>query len=198
MRDFLRLGCACLLMFLTQPGVAGDVKAGKEKSQACAACHAADGNSTNPAWPKLAGQGEAYLATQLHYFRNGERKNDLMSPMAAGLSDEDISDLAAYFSAQELLIGQTRPENLESGARVYRSGNADTGVPACMACHDPKGSGNPAAEYPALSGQHAAYVEAQLKAYRSGQRVNMVMQTIANMMSDDEIRAVADYVQGLH
>lgn len=198
MRRFLQLTSLCLVLVINQNAMAGDIKTGKQKSQVCAACHGADGNSTNPVWPKLAGQGEDYLITQLHYFKNGERENAQMSPMAANLSDTDINDLAAYFSSQETKIGQTDPGNIDTGSRVYRSGNTDTGVPACMACHGPTGKGNPAAQYPSLSGQHAQYMEAQLKAFRMGKRINMIMQTVANKMSDEEIKAVSDYVQGLH
>jgi len=198
MRRFLQLACLCLALVMNQTGVAGDIKTGKQKSQVCAACHGADGNSTNPVWPKLAGQGENYLITQLHYFKNGERENAQMSPMAANLSDADIDDLAAYFSLQEVIIGQTEPGNIDTGARVYRYGNSDTGVPACMGCHGPTGKGNPAAQYPSLGGQHAQYMEAQLNAFRTGKRINMVMQTIAGKMSDEEIKAVSDYIQGLH
>lgn len=198
MKQILRSIGLILILGFAQSGIAGDVNAGKEKSKPCAACHGADGNSVNAIWPKLAGQAESYLITQLHYFKNGERKNAQMSPMAANLSDEDIEDLAAYFSAQNSSIGQTSPDNLDLGAKIYRAGNSDTGVPACMACHGPAGKGNPGAQYPALSGQHAAYTEAQLNAFRSDERVNMVMQTIADKMSDEEIKAVSDYVQGLH
>lgn len=198
MRQFLQLASLCLVLVINQNAMAGDIKTGKQKSQVCAACHGADGNSTNPVWPNLAGQGEDYLITQLHYFKNGERENAQMSPMAANLSDTDINDLAAYFSSQESRIGQSEPGNIDTGSRVYRSGNTDTGVPACMACHGPTGKGNPAAQYPSLSGQHAQYMEAQLKAFRTGKRINMIMQTVANKMSDEEIKAVSDYVQGLH
>jgi cytochrome c553 len=199
MKRVLLFLCAFFLILSIRTGLAaGDIKAGEQKSQVCAACHGADGNSSNPVWPNLAGQGEGYLISQLHFFRNGERENAQMSPMAANLSDQDIEDLAAWYSTRKGRIGQTPPEYVVSGEKVYRAGNADTGVPACMACHGPAGEGNAPAQYPALSGQHAAYVETQLNAYRAGTRVNMIMRTIANKMSAEEIKAVSEYVQGLH
>ena len=198
MKQSLLLASTCLILVMSLPVTAGDIDAGKKKSATCAACHGAEGISINPVWPNLAGQGEDYLISQLHSFKNGDRANAQMSPMATNLSDDDINDLAAFFSSRKAGVGQTKPENIAPGARVYRAGNNDTGVPACMACHGPDGKGNPAALYPSLSGQHAAYTEAQLNAYRTGQRTNSVMQTIANKMSDDEIKAVSDFVQGLH
>ena len=121
-----------------------------------------------------------------------------MAPMVANLTEQDMADLGAYFSQQTPKIGSVDPEYLELGAKMYRAGNADTGVPACMACHGPRGAGNPAANYPSLSGQHAAYVEAQLNAFREGTRENAVMHTIVGKMSDTEIKAVSEFVQGLH
>lgn len=189
-----------LLLLTFSAFAAGDPAAGKEKAQLCAACHGADGNSPSPVWPKLAGQHEEYLIKQLWDFRDGKRENAQMSPMAAGLSDQDIEDLAAYYAQQQLKFGQTDPAALEFGAKIYRAGNMEAGVSACMACHGPAGQGNPAAKYPALGGQHAAYNQAQLKAFRENQRnndVNAVMRTIVGRMTDEEIRAVSEYTQGL-
>jgi cytochrome c553 len=190
-----------LALAVPQVSVAGDAFAGKEKSQVCAACHAADGNSVNPDWPKLAGQHEEYLIKQLLDFRSGYRKNAQMSPMTTGLSDEDIHDLAAYYASQKIKHGQTDPAVLELGQKIYRAGNLEAGVPACSACHGPTGRGNPAAKYPALSGQHAAYITTQLNAFRSDARtndLNEVMRTIVDRMTDEEIKAVAQFAQGLH
>lgn len=189
-----------LLLLTSSAFAAGDPAAGKEKAQLCAACHGADGNSPSPVWPKLAGQHEEYLIKQLWDFRDGKRENAQMSPMATGLSDQDIEDLAAYYAQQQLKFGQTDPAMLDLGAKIYRAGNMEAGVSACMACHGPAGQGNPAAKYPALGGQHAAYNQAQLKAFRENQRnndVNAVMRTIVGRMTDDEIRAVSEYTQGL-
>ena len=181
---------------------AGDPQAGKEKSASCAACHGADGNSVNPEWPKLAGQHESYLIKQLGYFKDGERENSTMSGMVAGLSEQDIEDLAAYYASQEATIGAANPQLVAFGEKIYRSGNAQSGVAPCMGCHGPNGAGNPAAGYPALRGQHAAYVEGQLHGFASGKRVNenakKMMQILAARMTNREINSVASYIQGLH
>jgi cytochrome c553 len=178
----------------------GNAAAGKSKAAVCAACHGADGNSPSDAYPKLAGQGEAYLLKQLMNFKSGERENAFMAPMVAPLSEQDMADLAAYFAGQKVLPGATPEEFVELGQKVYRGGNKDSGVPACMACHGPNGSGMPAAKWPALSGQYSAYVEAQLKMFASGERNNDpsgMMRDIASRMTAAEIKAVSAYVSGL-
>lgn len=198
----------CILSIST--AFAGDPEAGKEKSVPCAACHGATGISANPAWPNLAGQGEKYLVDQLNLFKEKVRVNTLMNPQAANLSDQDIADLAAFFSSQTPNIGTAdsdkkfKGENLYAiGESIYRGGNAATGVPACMSCHAPNGVGNVAAKFPRLAGQHAVYTAAQLRTYRSGSRyqpddnLNM-MKEISNKMTDTEIDAVAEYISGLH
>jgi cytochrome c553 len=179
---------------------AGDAAAGKTKSATCLACHGPDGNSPNPIWPKLAGQHPTYIKKQLMAFKAGERKNDLMSPMATPLSEQDMDDLAAYFSSQTQSDGTAAADKVELGGKVYRAGNMQSGVAACMACHGPAGLGNPAANFPRISGQHAAYIDKALKDFRAGTRnndVNKMMQGVAAKMTDEEIAAVAEYVQGL-
>lgn len=179
----------------------GDVAAGKSKSATCAACHGADGNSSNPQWPKLAGQHASYLTEQLRHFKSGARKNAMMSAMGSQLSDQDQLDLAAYFSSQQLQFGTTKATLLALGAKIYRGGNAASGVPACMACHGPSGAGNGPALYPALHGQHAEYVTKTLNDYASGARTGgkaEIMQGIASRLSASEIEAVSSYVSGLH
>lgn len=203
MRTSFFLTIGLLTAFFYAPAnAAGDPEAGKAKSAACAACHGVDGNSTNPIWPKLAGQHESYLVKQLLYFTDGERDNSTMKGMAAGLSEQDREDLAAYFASQKVTIGAADPELVEFGEKIYRSGNAESGVAPCMGCHGPNGAGNPAAGYPALRGQHAAYIENQLRGFASGNRVNenarKMMQILASRMTDREIRSVASYIQGLH
>ncbi len=181
--------------------IAADIEAGKQKSQSCAACHGPDGNSTNPDWPKLAGQHVQYTVKQLQDFKAGDRENAQMAPMASPLSKEDMRDIAAFYASQKGRIGATAPEYAEQGEKIYRYGNAETGVPACMACHGPNGAGNPAAMYPSLSGQHAAYTATQLRAFRSGERsndANKAMRVVAERMTDAEIKAVSEYIQGLH
>ncbi len=186
---------------LTQAQAAGDAAAGKAKSASCAGCHGADGNSANPEWPNLAGQGHAYLVKQLHDFKGGKRENATMAPMAAPLTDEDMQDLAAYFASQPLKTGAADESLVELGEKIYRGGNPSTGVSACIGCHGPSGAGNPAAKFPALSGQHAKYIENQLVAFRSGARGNdagKMMRSVAERMTEKEIKAVSSYVQGLH
>lgn len=180
---------------------AGDAGAGKTKSAACAACHGPDGNSVNPDWPKLAGQGAPYLQKQLADFKGGKRTNATMAPMAAPLSDQDVADLAAYFSSQKVKMGAADEALVDLGQKIYRGGNQASGVPACIGCHGPTGAGNPAAKFPSLSGQHSKYVMNQLNAFKSGARSNdpnKMMRDIAGKMTADEIKAVASYVQGLH
>lgn len=179
----------------------GDPAAGKEKSAVCAACHGVDGNSSNPIWPKLAGQHSNYIIKQLMDFKAGQRENPQMSPMAANLSEQDMLDLAAYYSGQNIKHGTTDPAALKLGQKIYRAGSIEAGVPACIACHGPTGRGNPAASYPALGGQHADYTYAQLKAFREGLRnndLNEVMRTIVDRMTDAEIKSASEYIQGLH
>ncbi len=182
------------------PSLAADAAAGKAKSALCASCHGADGNSANPEWPKLAGQHAKYIVKQLADFKAGRRENAMMAPMAAGLSEADMANVAAYFSSQTMSLGEADPALVGLGEKIYRGGNKATGVAACMACHAPNGMGNPAANFPRLAGQHAKYVENQLKAFRSGQRANdagKMMRNIAAKMTDAEIAAVASYIEGL-
>lgn len=179
----------------------GNAENGQALSITCSACHGMDGNSNaNPDWPSLAGQHPEYILRQLQYFKSGERQDPLMSPMVIPLSDQDMADLAAYFAAQQLVGLEADPDKVELGQRLYRGGDADAGIAACAACHGPGGKGNPMAQYPALKGQHAAYIEIQLKAYRSGVRQtdpNGMMRDVARTLSDEQIAAVASYVQGL-
>jgi len=179
---------------------AGSKEAGQAKAATCSACHGMDGNSVNPEWPNLAGQGEVYLIRQLKAFHAGQRQNVLMSPMAAILSDQDMADLAAYFSLQTVRGGEADPSKFKAGQRVYRSGKVNEQVMACAGCHGPDGRGNAPAGFPAVHGQHAAYVAAQLRAYKSGARTtdpNQMMRTVAASLSEDEIDAVASFIQGL-
>jgi len=179
----------------------GDATKGKTASALCSACHGADGNSANPDWPKLAGQGEAYIIKQLHDFREDKRAEATMTPMAKGIaSDEDILNLAAYFSSQKQKPGTANKDKVAAGERIYRGGILASGVAACSGCHGPTGIGNPPAKFPRIAGQHAKYVIKQLKAFRVGKRSNdpgKMMRNVAAKMSDAEIEAVAEYVSGL-
>ncbi len=180
---------------------AGNIAAGKTKAVMCAACHGVDGNSPSDMFPKIAGQGEAYLVKQLMEFKSGVRSNAIMAPMVASLSDQDMADVAAYFSSKKVTPGAVSEDSLEAGQKIYRAGNKESGLPACMACHGPTGAGIPAAKWPALSGQHSAYVEAQLKLFADGTRSNdpnSMMRDIASKMKAEEMKAVAAYIAGLH
>lgn len=180
---------------------AGDAAAGQQKSAPCQACHSTDGNSAVGMYPNIAGQHPAYTVTQLKALRDGTRKDPVMSPMAANLSDQDIEDLAAFFAGQTVKLGSVPDDKVAAGAQLYRAGNSKTAVPACMACHGPDGKGNAAAGWPALSGQHPEYIAKQLGLYASGERstdMNNIMRDIAARLSKAEIDAVSQYVSGLH
>ena len=180
---------------------AGDAGLGRAKAAGCAACHGEDGNSVSPEWPKLAGQGEAYIIKQLTNFKSGARQNAIMNGMAAALSEQDMADVAAFFASQKRKIGNTSKDLLTQGEKLYRGGNSASGVSACLGCHGPSGAGNPAAKFPSLGGQHATYVANQLKGFKAGARTNdpnKMMQMVAAQMTDAEIKAVSEYVQGLH
>lgn len=164
----------------------------------CMACHATDGNSAISLNPKLAGQHPEYLAKQLTEFKSGKRANAVMSGMASMLSDEEMKELAAYFSGKKLKLGQAATNGAGSlGEKIYRGGIAANNVPACAACHGPNGAGIPK-QFPRLNGQHADYTLAQLRIFRTGERANApMMMAIAAKMTDAEMAAVADYIQGL-
>jgi len=200
----LRPALALLLLTWTLPALAqqGDPAAGKAKATPCAACHGPDGNSTNPEWPKLAGQHAAYTAAQLRHFKQEElRSNAMMTGMVAGLSEQDMLDLGAYFATQNTSGGFADEALVELGERIFRGGNTETGVPACMSCHGPRGLGDPRAGFPKLAGQHATYTQMQLESFRLGTRStdpNGMMRDIALRMTPQEMEAVASYINGLH
>ncbi len=181
----------------------GSVEAGRAKSVTCAACHGADGNSVTPDWPMLAGQHASYIVRQLRAFKNGERTDVTMKPFADLLSEQDMLDVAAYFAAQNPTPKGADPALVGLGQQIYRGGVPARGVAACIACHGPEGNGNPLAAYPRVSGQHAAYVTKQLNAYAAGDRrsdveLNQMMRNVAGELFEDEIRALASYMQGLN
>jgi cytochrome c553 len=180
---------------------AGDAAAGQARAVTCAACHGVDGNSLNPEWPSLAGQHESYVVKQLQAFKSGARQNVLMSGQAMALSDQDMADIAAWFAGQKPAAKTADPALVDVGQRLYRGGNKEAGVPACIACHGPDGLGNLTAAWPMVAGQQANYTAAQLAAYRSGERKTdgdtQIMRNVAARLTDDEIKAVASYIQGL-
>jgi cytochrome c553 len=201
MKQLLLIASIAGLSMLTTALAAGDAAAGKAKAVTCAACHGPDGNSPAPAFPKIAGQHAGYLAKQLQEFKSGERKDATMNGMAAPLSEQDMLDLAAFYASQTGSVGQAAEDKVELGQTIYRAGNAATGVSACAACHGPAGAGNPMAGFPNLGGQHADYTATQLKNFRTAVRANdagSMMRNIAKKMTDAEIDAVAQYIQGLH
>ncbi|MFT2110911.1 c-type cytochrome [Marinomonas sp. 2405UD68-3] len=179
----------------------GNAEAGKELTAVCAACHATDGNSLAPSFPKLAGQQEKYLLKQLNDIKSGSRPVAQMTGLLDNLTKENLADIAAYFASNPTVIGQADPELVAAGEAIYRTGNPKTGVPACTACHGPAGKGLGSAAFPALSGQHADYTNAQLKSFQKGERANdpsKIMRDIAFKMNDREIEAVSSYIQGLY
>lgn len=180
----------------------GDAAAGQAKSASCVACHGQNGNSINPAWPKIGGQHARYIAKELRDLKAGKgRSNALMAPIVAGLDEQDMQDLAAYFATQQMQAGYANEEYVDLGEKLYRSGNFESGFAACMSCHGPSGSGNPLGGIPRLSGQHAEYTVTQLKAFRSGERSNDpygIMRDVTKRMTDEEIRAVSEYMSGLY
>ncbi len=180
---------------------AGDAAEGKKLSAVCAACHGADGNSLAPTFPKIAGLGEKYLLKQLKDFKSGARANAIMAGQVAALNEQQMADLAAYFASQAITIGYADKEKVALGEKIYRAGNKSTGVPACLACHAADGKGMSAAAFPALGGQHADYIKAQLVTFQENKRDNdasAVMRDIAARLSNKEIDAVSAYIQGLH
>ena len=176
-----------------------DLAKGQEKAAACMACHTADGTRGAPANPILQGQHAEYIVKQLTEFKAGKRANPVMSGMAAALTPEDMVNIAAYYSSKPAGAGAARnKDTVALGEKIYRGGIADRKIPACAGCHSPSGAGIPA-QYPRLAGQHADYTELQLKNFRDGIRKNnAVMSGVAAKMNDREIKAVADYVSGLH
>ena len=187
-----RAATAILLLISIPAFGAGDPAAGQAKSAICAACHGMDGNSTVPTWPKLAGQHEQYLARQIRLIKSGDRMVPEMAGITPGLSEQDIDDLAAYFASQTSNGGVADESLVELGQRIYRAGNAESGVPACMACHGPAGEGNPLSGYPALT------------RYRAGENwgekdaLSKIMNGSAAELTDEEIQAVSSYIEGLY
>lgn len=214
----IRLAC-CALLLVAAPisWSEGSVEAGATAAATCMACHGPNGNSANPEWPRLAGQNAAYIEHQLHLLHDGRRTGKvgdgavvMMTPMALMLSDQDIEDVAAYYSQQTITGLEADPSYWKAGERLYRSGDRARGIPACAACHGPTGRGNPAAGYPALRAQESVYVIKQLGAYSAdvryaknekgasygGDNAN-IMHTIAARLNDQDMRNLASYMQGM-
>jgi len=191
--------------------VVGSADAGATKAAVCTACHGVNGNSTNPEWPNLAGQNAVYIREQLGMFKARKRNNPIMQPIVDPLTDQDMADLAAFFSAQTPAGLEADPSYWKAGEALFRAGDAARGIPACVACHGPAGQGNPAAGYPALRAQHSVYTVKQLQDYLTKNRYrdaanpekinatrnSAMMTTIASRLTPEDIRNLASYVQGL-
>ena len=193
----------CIMLMSTATMAEGDIAAGQTSAALCAACHGPDGNSTNPEWPSIAGQHENYLASQIKAVQSGERPSPLMAPMVATLSAQDIDNLAAYFASlprRGMMANEAAMESVALGEKLYRGGNKESGIPACMSCHGPDGTGNNLAGFPMIATQHAKYTSMQLLAYRDASRANDpqgMMRDIAARLTDEEIEAVSEYLAGL-
>ena len=195
------------------PAVVGSAEAGAAKAAVCAACHGSEGNNIGlpPEQPNLAGQNAAYIRQQLAMFKSGKRNSPIMAPQAAGLSEQDMADLGAYFAAQTPAGLEADPSYWKAGEALYKSGDPARNIPACTACHGPAGQGNSAAGYPALRAQHAPYTIKQLQDYLTQNRYrdpadpskvnstpnSAMMTTIASRLSPEDIRNLASYLQGL-
>jgi cytochrome c553 len=189
-----------LAAWSVQAQVAGDAAKGKEiVDKVCVACHGADGNGPVPTFPRLAGQSAEYLLKQLQDFKKNKRQNDIMAPNAAALSDEDMANLAVYFSAQKVVVAASGadPVLLAAGKKLFDEGNTVSGVPACSGCHGAGGEGS--ALYPRVAGQHLPYTLDQLKQFATGKRKNdkRLMQAVASRLTEEETQAVAHYLASL-
>lgn len=181
-------------------GATGNPDAGKSKTLVCSGCHARDGNSNNPLYPILAGQGQAYLSKQLMDFKRGARKESHMTPIVEGVGAADIPDIAAYFAKQVRKPNAVSDKPSEQGKQLFQSGNDARSISACAGCHSADGKGNAALKFPALAGQHADYVSKTLKDFRSKTRNNdqgALMRNIAADLTDQDIAALAAYIAGL-
>jgi cytochrome c553 len=191
------------------PTEGGSVENGATKAAVCGACHGPNGNSANPEWPNLAGQSAVYIDSQLRLFKENVRNNPIMAPLVAPLSEDDIKDLAVYFAAQTPQGAEADPSYWKAGEHLYRRGDKQRSIPACIACHGPIGRGNLAAGYPALRAQHSVYTVKQLNDYANGKRYPgatadkpaspnaAIMATVAKRLTPEEIRDVSSYIQGM-
>lgn len=212
-----KLAILCGLLFFAGPTMAadeqvqsliGDAAAGEEKAVTCAACHGPDGNSAVGDFPNIAGQHKRYLVKQLREYKlgadtNGEqgRYDAIMASQVVNLNEQDMYDLAAYFSAQKPQLGGAPEDIIKEGMALFMGGDVDRGITACMACHGPSGAGSGQAAFPMLSGQHPEYTETQLKHFRSADRANdpnNMMRDIAAKLTDRDIEVLSQYLRGLH
>jgi len=215
MKKMINIFVSILLLAVSATSLAsGDAEAGQAKSATCMACHGLAGNSTIPNYPKLAGQGEGYILKQLQEFKSGVRDNAIMAGVVSLLSEQDMIDIAAYYSIQTISENSAKAdeETIELARKIYLGGKKDTQTTACIACHGPKGLGIPSAKFPALSAQHADYIASQLKAFRQysineqtgsdevarDNDYEGMMRNVAKGLTTVEIEALAQYIAGLH
>lgn len=190
----------CVMATTATTAVRADdaAKAASIASEVCGGCHGADGNSLVPAFPKLAGQQQVYLLRELKDYKSGKRVSEIMVPLVANLSDDDLSQLAAYYAKQKPTAGKVNtPSLLSLGKELYLQGNSKTDVPSCDGCHEENGSGG--GKFPRVAGQHTEYVLDQFRLYATGKRTNgaRVMQAVASRMSEEEARAVIEYMASM-
>jgi cytochrome c553 len=206
----LALGLATATTPAAETPIKGDAEAGSAKAATCVACHGLNGNSVNPEWPVIAGQNAAYAGDQIIRIRDGKRPVPTMQPIVAELNNQDVADLAAFFSTQTPAGLEADPSYWEAGQQLYRNGDTARGIPACTACHGPVGRGVPASGYPAVQAQHSVYTVKQLENYASGARYTKdaagkaqagpnveMMQTIAARLTPEDRRNLASYIQGM-
>lgn len=204
MKHLMQIAVTLLLLISIPAYAVGDAAQGQTQSAVCAACHGADGNSTVPNWPKLAGQHEGYMVHQLNLIQSGARPVPEMAGIVAGMSEQDFANISAYFASQTVKPGLADESAIPVAQTLYRAGDPEIGAPACMSCHGPAGEGNPLAGYPQLAGQHATYTEKMLKGFRDGttwgaeDTNSAIMVGVVHRLSDAQIKALASYIQGLH
>ena len=203
-RYLITIATSTMFLLVNQWAAAGDPQKGQEKSAVCQGCHGPDGNSLGPDWPNLASQNASYIQKQATDFQDGKRQDPTMSSMVIGLSKEDIADIAAYFSSQNLQPTTAEESQANSdaalGKKIYKGGNTYNDVPACAGCHGPNGVGNGPAVFPRIAGQKNTYLVKALNDFKSGVRSNdpnEIMRNIATKLSDREIKAVAAYASSM-
>lgn len=204
MKHLMPIAVTLLLLISIPAFAAGDIADGQAKSAICAACHGADGNSVVPNWPNIAGQHEDYMKRQLVLIQSGARSVPEMVGIVAGMSEQDFTNISAYFASQTPKPGLADEDSVAVAERLYKAGDPAIDAPACMSCHGPAGEGNPLAGYPHLAGQHAVYTEKMLKGFRDGTQWgeddanSAIMVAVAHRLTDAQIKAVSSYIQGLH
>ncbi|MCX7119677.1 MAG: c-type cytochrome [Legionellales bacterium] len=198
----MKLLICCILLSFSLPGFAkGDPKAGQNKALVCSACHGADGHSTNPQWPNLAGQYASYLVQQLHYYQSGDKRSSpIMSPLVTNLNQQDMEDLAEFYAQKPLPPSPPAKTPMPRADQLYRQGDLDLHIPACITCHGPDGRGAEQAGFPMISHQQPEYIIQQLQAFKAGTRSTdplKIMRTICEKLTPEDMQALAEYITHL-